>query len=90
MSTENRSFQIDSKIVTAFDLWFPKNKQRVLWQKHTVPLDERALAGLAHSAMALDIYTWLAQRLHRVPRCPLDFAQGPIRDQDEPDVPLQA
>ena len=35
--------------------------------KHAVPLDERALAALAHSAMALDIYTWLAQRLHRVP-----------------------
>jgi len=32
-----------------------------------VPLDERALAGLAHSASALDIYAWLAQRLHRVP-----------------------
>jgi len=36
--------------------------------KHAVPLDERALAALSHSAMALDIYTWLAQRLHRVPQ----------------------
>ena len=36
-------------------------------KKHAVPLDERALAALAHSAMALDIYTWLAQRLHRIP-----------------------
>jgi len=33
-----------------------------------VPLVERALAALSHSAMALDIYAWLAQRLHRVPR----------------------
>jgi hypothetical protein len=32
-----------------------------------VPLDERAVVALAHSAMALDIYAWLAQRLHRVP-----------------------
>jgi hypothetical protein len=32
-----------------------------------VPLDERAIAALAHSALALDIYCWLAQRLHRVP-----------------------
>ena len=32
-----------------------------------MPLDQRAVAALAHSAMALDIYTWLAQRLHRVP-----------------------
>lgn len=33
---------------------------------HAIPLDERALAALSHSAMALDIYAWLAQRLHRV------------------------
>ena len=67
--------------MTAFDLWFPKDeRQRVLWpstvrlsheyfeslRKHAVPLDERALAALAHSAMALDVYGWLAQRLHRV------------------------
>ncbi len=31
-----------------------------------MPLDERAIAALAHSAMALDIYCWLAQRLHRI------------------------
>lgn len=74
-------FQIDTKVVGAFDLWFPKNeRQRVLWpstvrlsldyfeslQRHAVPLDERAVAALSHSAMGLDIYAWLAQRLHRV------------------------
>ena len=32
-----------------------------------MPLDERAIAALAHSALALDIYCWLAQRLHRIP-----------------------
>ena len=38
---------------------------------HAVPLNEMAVARLAHSAMALDIYAWLAQRLHRVkPRKP--------------------
>ena len=35
--------------------------------RHAVPLDERAIAALAHSAMALDVYCWLAQRLHRIP-----------------------
>lgn len=79
---DGRSLTVNSQIVTAFDLWFPKNaQQRVLWpsvvrlsldyfeslQKHAVPLDERAIAALSHSAMGLDIYTWLAQRLHRVP-----------------------
>lgn len=69
------------KVVTDFELWFPKNEQqRVFWpttvtlsldyfetlQRHAVPLDERALAALGHSAMALDIYAWLAQRLHRI------------------------
>ena len=82
VSKDGRAVQVDSKIVTAFDLWFTKNEQqRVLWpstirlsedyfnslQRHAVPLDERALGALSHSAMALDIYAWLAQRLHRIP-----------------------
>jgi len=36
-------------------------------KNHAVPLDEVAIAALSHNAMALDIYAWLAQRLHRVP-----------------------
>lgn len=74
-------FQTKFEIVRSFDLWFPKDeRQKVLWTStiqlddkyfnslmdHAVPLDERALASLAHNAMAMDIYTWLAQRLHRV------------------------
>lgn len=34
--------------------------------QHAVPLNEEAIARLSHSAMGLDVYTWLAQRLHRV------------------------
>ena len=34
--------------------------------RHAVPLDFRALGALKHSALALDIYTWLAHRLPRV------------------------
>src|SRR3954452_547784 len=75
--------QVQAHIVSGFDLWFPKDEhQRVLWpthvrlssdyfeslQRHAVPLDERALGALSHSAMALDVYAWLAQRLHRIPR----------------------
>ena len=78
---ENRSTQVDLKIVKAFDLWFPKDdKQRVLWSSvihlsddyfnslmnHAIPLDERALASLSHNSMAMDIYAWLVQRLHRI------------------------
>lgn len=35
-------------------------------QRHAVPLDQRALAQLSGSALALDFYTWLAQRLCRL------------------------
>lgn len=78
---DSHAVQVDTKIIGAFDLWFPKNdRQRVLWpstvvlsldyfdslSRHAVPLDERAIAGLAHSATALDVYCWLAQRLHRI------------------------
>lgn len=78
---EGRAITVNSQIVSAFDLWFPKDdRQRVLWPstvrlsldyfdsltRHAVPLDERALVQLSHSAMALDVYCWLAQRLHRV------------------------
>jgi hypothetical protein len=35
-------------------------------REHAVPLDYRALGALKHSALALDIYTWLAHRLCRV------------------------
>jgi replication initiator protein len=78
---DQQSRQVNAHIVGEFDLWFPKDaKQRVLWpttvtldpryfeslQRHAVPLDERAVAALSHSAMGLDIYAWVAQRLHRV------------------------
>lgn len=33
---------------------------------HAVPLDGRALAALSGSALGLDLYTWLASRLHRL------------------------
>ncbi len=35
-------------------------------KNHAVPLDFRALQVLAGSSLALDIYTWLSYRLHRV------------------------
>lgn len=78
---EQSARTVKADIIKSFDLWFPKDdRQRVLWpstvilsreyydslMRHAVPLDERALAALAHSPMALDTYTWLAQRLHRV------------------------
>lgn len=81
MVKDGEGIQVQSQIVTAFNVWLEKDeRQRVLWpsviklsadyfeslQRHAVPLDEKHLAALSHSAMALDVYAWLAQRLHRV------------------------
>jgi Plasmid encoded RepA protein len=80
-SKDDRSMTLKGSIVEGFELWTPRDvKQRVLWpttiqfspryfeslMKHAVPLNETAIARLSHNAMALDVYTWLAQRLHRV------------------------
>jgi hypothetical protein len=79
---EGRAVQVNTQFVSAFELWFPKQPdQRVLWPstvrlsdeyfqslgRHAVPLDHRAVGILASSSMALDVYVWLAQCLHRVP-----------------------
>lgn len=71
-----------SPAISRYDVWFPKNPdQRVLWPTtltlsqeffaslqaaNAVPLDGRAVVALQHSAMALDVYTWLAHRLRRI------------------------
>jgi Plasmid encoded RepA protein len=69
------------EIIRRVDDWFSKDdKQAFVWDtsvelskdyfeslmKHAIPLDKRAIGALSHNAMALDIYAWLAQRLHRV------------------------
>jgi hypothetical protein len=96
-----RTFQVNSQVVTGFELWPEKDeRQRVLWpstirlsldyfaslQQHAVPLNEADLAALAHSAMALDIYAWLAQRLHRVtPMHPVFVTWAALKEQFGPD-----
>jgi Plasmid encoded RepA protein len=98
---EKSAHQIETNVITAFDLWLEKDeRQRVLWpstirlsldyfaslQEHAVPLNEGDLAALAHSAMALDIYAWLAQRLHRVtPLHPAFVTWAALKQQFGPD-----
>jgi Plasmid encoded RepA protein len=70
---------VNAQPITRFEAWFSANDDApALWpselqlgheyfeslQKHAVPLDPRAVGGLAHSAHALDIYSFLARRLH--------------------------
>jgi hypothetical protein len=73
--------QINTPIISVLNLWKDRNEGEQLifpstiglgaeyfrsLQDHAVPLDERAIAALAHNAMAIDVYCWMAQRLHRV------------------------
>lgn len=73
--------QIKTDPMHKFDAWIAHDpNQRALWSdeivlgqeffetlcEHAVPLDPRAIHALQNSALALDIYTWLAHRLCRV------------------------
>lgn len=73
--------QIDSKPISRFEAWVSdEERQRGLWPgelelsadfyesliEHAVPLEAGALSHLQNSAMALDVYCWLAHRLCRV------------------------
>lgn len=81
MTREGRAVTLDAKPIKRFEAWLQHDgSQRTLWPgvlelspdfydtlaEHAVPLDYRALSALKHSALALDIYTWLAHRLCRV------------------------
>jgi replication initiator protein len=39
-------------------------------QRHSVPLEEAAIRAIANNSMALDLYAWLAYRLHVLSRLP--------------------
>ena len=78
----HRGRTFNGQPVEQFDAWIDNRDtgQRVLWpglmtlSEHffrslveaAVPLDLRALHALTGSALALDVYAWLAHRLHRI------------------------
>jgi hypothetical protein len=81
MRMDGRAVTINTQPITRFEAWLqPQGGQHTLWPGelqlsqeffetlagHAVPLDPRALGVLKDSALALDIYTWLAHRLCRV------------------------
>lgn len=83
--------------IEQFDAWLPKNnnKRRSLWpgvmtlsehyyeqlMNSAVPLDNRALLALKGSALALDVYSWLAHRLHRIEGRGVLLYWKPLREQ---------
>lgn len=69
-------------IISHYDLWYSKDdSQEYLFpsfvklgyeyfqnlKAHSVPLDKESLYALSKSPLSMDIYCWLAYRLHRIP-----------------------
>lgn len=87
----------NGQAVEKFDAWLKNKdtRQRALWpglmvlSDHfynslldgAVPLDNRALHALKGSALALDVYAWLAQRLHRIEGRGVTLHWKPLREQ---------
>ncbi|WP_323018028.1 replication protein RepA [Castellaniella sp.] len=83
--------------VEQFDAWIADrdSTQRSLWpglmvlsesyyrelRESAVPLDNRALQALRGSALALDVYAWLAHRLHRLEGHRALLHWKPLREQ---------
>ncbi len=97
MSVGNRDVTINAQPISRFDAWLQHDgTQQVLWPgvlelsqeffdtlaNHAVPLDPRALGALKHSALALDVYSWLAHRLCRVRKVEgVKVSWGNLKDQ---------
>lgn len=76
-----RSIMVNTAPVYKFEAWTHHDgRQLGFWpgylelsgefydtlREHAVPLDPRAIHALQHSALALDVYAWLAHRLRRI------------------------
>lgn len=81
LTAGNRARTVNTQPIEQFEAWISNTgAQRALWPgsitlsetffnttlEFAVPLDSRALGALKHSALAIDIYTWLAHRLCRI------------------------
>lgn len=94
---KNHSMHDSLKLVRGVDVWWTKDaNQRHLWgnylrfsddyfndvMEHGVPVDKRALNFLSGNALGLDIYAFLAHRLHHIrPERPVEISWKAIKDQ---------
>lgn len=91
-----RAFTYDGKPIKQFETWLSDDdSQMALWSgvvtfsdeyyqtliNHAVPLDLRALKSISGSALAMDIYAMLADRLHRINGKPLMLRWKNLREQ---------
>lgn len=91
-----RGRTVNADPIQRFDAWLAHDDQQLpLWpgelvlsqdyyavlSETAVPLDRRALLAIKQSALALDIYFWLAQRLHRLEQRALILRWHQLREQ---------
>ena len=97
MTGRGLAVTVDAKPISRFEAWLHHDgSQRPLWPGvlelshefyetllgHAVPLDHRALSALKHSALALDVYSWLAHRLYRIRKTDgITLSWANLRDQ---------
>ncbi|TDX22560.1 RepA protein [Modicisalibacter xianhensis] len=91
------AYTYDGKPIKQLEAWIEpaSQHQRSLWpgvitfsadyfqalSEHAVPLDLRALQALRGSALAMDLYTMLAERLHRIEGRPIKLCWINLREQ---------
>ncbi|WP_343818874.1 replication protein [Dyella marensis] len=95
-NSEDRAHTYDGKPIKHFEAWLSSREhERSFWpgsmtlsddyyqtlKQHAVPLDLRAYTDLKGSALAMDVYMWLAQRLHRIGARPAIVHWSSLREQ---------
>lgn len=95
-TTATKAITYDGKPIKQFEAWLADSEEQgTLWPgsiqfsqeyfqtltNHAVPLDLRALNALAASALAMDIYVMLADRLHRISGRPIVLHWRNLREQ---------
>ena len=91
-----RTTTVNTQPIRRFEAWASfDDRQRSFWPgelelspefldtllDHAVPLDPRAIRVLKGSALALDVYAWLGQRLCRIGNNPVRLSWSNLRDQ---------
>lgn len=91
-----KAYTYDGKPIKQFEAWLKSTpEQPALWPgsvvfsedyyktliTHAVPIDVRALSALKGSALAMDIYCMLADRLHRISGRPVLLYWANLREQ---------
>lgn len=92
---DGKAYTCDSKPIKCFEAWICTKDEQSSWPisvtlsdeyyqtliEHAVPIDMRALLALKGSSLAMDVYVWLAERLHRINGRPMLLYWANIREQ---------